>query len=50
MSAAGVTDCTEDSRAEGPGMTRIRTDRDALDDKVNHIFAGKVVRKDLVRK
>ena len=24
--------------------------RDALDDKVNRIFAGKVVRKDLVRK
>src|ERR1700674_2232285 len=24
--------------------------RDALDDKVNHLFAGKVVRKDLVRK
>ena len=24
--------------------------RDALDDKVNQIFAGKVVRKDLVRK
>jgi ATP-dependent Lon protease len=25
-------------------------DRDALDDKVNRLFAGKVVRKDLVRK
>ena len=24
--------------------------RDALDDKVNRVFAGKVVRKDLVRK
>ena len=24
--------------------------RDALDDKVNRLFAGKVVRKDLVRK
>src|SRR4051794_21209822 len=24
--------------------------RDALDDKANHLFAGKVVRKDLVRK
>src|SRR5207237_5315828 len=24
--------------------------RDALDDKVNHLFAGKVVRKDLIRK
>jgi ATP-dependent Lon protease len=26
------------------------TERDALDDKVNRVFAGKVVRKDLVRK
>ena len=25
-------------------------ERDALDDKANRIFAGKVVRKDLVRK
>ena len=27
-----------------------RPSRDALDEKVNHVFAGKVVRKDLVRK
>ena len=25
-------------------------ERDALDDKINRIFSGKVVRKDLVRK
>ncbi len=31
-------------------MTATSTARDALDDKVNRLFAGKVVRKDLVRK
>ena len=32
-------------------MNEIQTPvRDALDDKVNRLFAGKVVRKDLVRK
>lgn len=31
-------------------MTEQAPDRDALDDKVNRVFAGKVVRKDLVRK
>src|SRR5438128_1812290 len=31
-------------------MTTTPPSRDALDDKVNRLFAGKVVRKDLVRK
>ena len=31
-------------------MTGSAPARDALDDKVNRLFAGKVVRKDLVRK
>ena len=35
---------------EGVGGGGIRRARDDLDDKVNRLFAGKVVRKDLVRK
>lgn len=31
-------------------MSNMTSSRDALDDKVNRLFAGKVVRKDLVRK
>ena len=43
-------DIPVDLECDRPMSNATRPARDALDDKVNRLFAGKVVRKDLVRK